>query len=76
MSMNKNHPKKGSRITVDPIRNIKDIKKVKRKLRSNPRDLLLFTLGVNIGIWVSSRIWECLEVSPDISKRDLLVSDE
>ena len=53
MSMNKNHPKKGSRITVDPIRNIKDIKKVKRKLRSNPRDLLLFTLGVNNGLRIS-----------------------
>jgi integrase len=53
MSMNKNHPKKGSRITVDPIRKIKDIKKIKRKLRSNPRDLLLFTLGVNNGLRIS-----------------------
>ena len=51
--MNKNHPKKGSRITVDPIRNIKDIKKIKRKLRNNPRDLLLFTLGVNNGLRIS-----------------------
>ena len=53
MSMNKNHPKKGSRITVSPIRNIKDIKKVKRKLKNNPRDLLLFTLGVNNGLRIS-----------------------
>ena len=53
MSMNKNHPKKGSRITVSPIRNIKDIKKVKRKLKTNPRDLLLFTLGVNNGLRIS-----------------------
>ena len=53
MSNNKNHPKKGSRITVDPIRNIKDIKRVKRKLKSNPRDLLLFTLGINNGLRIS-----------------------
>ena len=53
MSMNKNHPKKGSRITVDPIRDLKDIKKVKRKLKNNPRDLLLFTLGVNNGLRIS-----------------------
>jgi len=53
MSMNKNHPKKGSRITVSPIRKIKDIKKIKRKLRRKPRDLLLFTLGVNNGLRIS-----------------------
>ena len=53
MSMNQNHPKKGSRITVDPIRKIKDIKKIKRKLKNNPRDLLLFTLGVNNGLRIS-----------------------
>ena len=53
MSSNKNHPKKGARITVDPIRNLKDIKKIKRKLKSHPRDLLLFTLGVNNGLRIS-----------------------
>ena len=53
MSSNENHPKKGSRITVDPIRRIKDIKKIKRKLKANPRDLLLFTLGVNNGLRIS-----------------------
>lgn len=54
MRTNKNHPKKGSRITVNPIRNLKDIKKkIKRKLKTNPRDLLLFTLGVNNGLRIS-----------------------
>ena len=53
MSANQNHPKKGSRITVSPIRKIKDIKKIKRKLKANPRDLLLFTLGVNNGLRIS-----------------------
>ena len=53
MSANQNHPKKGSRITVNPIRNLKDIKKIKRKLKTNHRDLLLFTLGVNNGLRIS-----------------------
>jgi integrase len=68
MSANKNHPKKGSRITVDPIRNIKDIKKVKRKLRRKPRDLLLFTLGVNNGLRISDlldlKVGDVRELAP------------
>lgn len=50
---NPNHPQKGSTITVDPIRSEKDIKKVKRILRDNPRDLLLFTMGINNGLRIS-----------------------
>jgi integrase len=50
---NPNHPKKGSSITVDPIRSEKDIKKIKRLLRDNPRDLLLFTMGINNGLRIS-----------------------
>ena len=53
MSTNNNHPKKGSIITVDPIRSVKDIKKIKRKLKNQPRDLLLFTLGINNGLRIS-----------------------
>ena len=50
MRDNKNHPKKGTSITVEPIRKIKDIKRIKRKLKDKPRDLLLFTLGINNGL--------------------------
>jgi integrase len=50
---NPNHPKKGSRITVDPIRADKDIKKIKRLLKDNTRDLLLFTMGINNGLRIS-----------------------
>ena len=50
MRDNKNHPKKGSSITVEPIRKIKDIKRIKRNLKDKPRDLLLFTLGINNGL--------------------------
>jgi integrase len=50
---NPNRPQKGSRITVDPIRNEKDIKRIKRLLKKNPRDLLLFAIGINNGLRIS-----------------------
>ena len=50
MSKNHNRPKKGSRITVEPIRNPKDIETIKRLLKDRPRDLLLFTMGINNGL--------------------------
>ena len=50
---NPNHPRKGSRITVDPIRDLKAIRKIKRKLKkTSSRDLLLFTMGINNGLRV------------------------
>lgn len=47
---NPNHPKKGSNIKVQPIRDIKDIASIKRLLSKNTRDLLLFTIGINNGL--------------------------
>jgi len=47
--MNPNHPKKGSVITVDPISE-QGIKNIKNLLNGSPRDLLLFTLGINNGL--------------------------
>jgi integrase len=42
-----NHPKHGDRIKVEPIRCIEDVNRIKALLARNPRDLALFTLGVN-----------------------------
>jgi len=47
---NPNHPKKGDRLTVDPIREIKNIKNISKLTEGNPRDHLLFTMGVNNGL--------------------------
>jgi integrase len=47
---NTNHPRKGSNITVEPIRRIEDIKSIKKLLAGNPRDFLLFTMGINNGL--------------------------
>lgn len=47
---NPNHPPKGAQITVQPIRDIKNIDSIKRLLSDNVRDLLLFTMGINNGL--------------------------
>ena len=44
---NPNHPLKGSTIHVEPIRDKTAIKRIKKLLRDHPRDLCLFTLGIN-----------------------------
>lgn len=44
---NPNHPKPGSRIKVEPIRSKAGILQIKRNLSDEPRNLALFTLGIN-----------------------------
>lgn len=50
---NPNAPKKGDSIKVDPIRSIKDIKAIKKLLADHPRNLCLFTLGINTNLRAS-----------------------
>lgn len=45
-----NHPKKGCKTVVQPIREVKDIQNIKNKVIDNPRDRLLFVLGINNGL--------------------------
>ena len=52
MTGNKNRPKKGSRITVDPIRRVKDIQAIAKLLLDSPRNHLLFVMGTNNGLRV------------------------
>jgi len=46
---NPNHPLKGSSIRVDPIRDLAALEAIKKNLVRKPRDLCLFTLGINTG---------------------------
>jgi integrase len=50
---NFNRPKRGARIKVEPIRNLKDIATIKKLLKDRPRDLVLFTLGINTNLRAS-----------------------
>lgn len=49
--LNPNHPLKGSNMTLSPIPEEK-IQAIKKMLNDNPRNLLLFTLGINNGLRV------------------------
>jgi len=51
-SGNPNHPNKGSQTVVSPIRKIEDVQAIKKLLSDKPRDLLLFTIGINNGLRV------------------------
>ena len=52
----KNHPKSGSTIKVEPIRSKSDISKIKELLEDQPRNLALFTLGINTNLRASDLI--------------------
>ena len=52
-SGNQNHPKKGSTIKVEPIKELKDIGTIKKVLADKPRDLALFTIGINTNLRAS-----------------------
>ena len=61
---NLNHPAKGSTIAVSPIRNMNDVKSIQKLLAENPRDLLLFVMGVNNGL----RVGDLLKLKVDQGK--------
>jgi integrase len=44
---NGNHPPKHSVLSIQPIKNLNHIKQIKNLLQDKPRDLLLFTMGIN-----------------------------
>lgn len=46
----KNNPKPGDVITVEPIKNIKDIQTIKRMLFDNPLHYALFVVGINTAL--------------------------
>jgi len=53
---NPNHPVKGTQVKVDPIKNLKDIKSIKKMLKDSPRDYCLFVLGINTNLRASDLV--------------------
>ena len=53
---NRNHPKAGSKIKVDPIRDIKDIKAIRKMLNGNVMYQALFTAGINTNLRASDLV--------------------
>jgi integrase len=48
-----NHPKKGSTIKVEPLKQLKDIKNLKRLLKDTIRDYCIFVVGINTSLRAS-----------------------
>jgi len=65
---NPNHPKAGTTIKVDPIKEIRHIKAIKKLLQDKPRDLALFVLGINTnlraGDLVSLKVSQIKDLKP------------
>lgn len=55
-SKNANHPKKGAELKVEPIRHKKDVQAIKALLSTKPRDLALFTIGINTNLRASDLV--------------------
>ena len=65
---NPNAPRKGSKIKVEPIRSLKDIQLIRRMLHEKPRDLALFTIGINTNLRASDllrlRVYQVRDLEP------------
>lgn len=53
MARGSGRPQKGDQIKVQPITKLKDIKSIKKLLADKPRDLCLFTMGINTNLRAS-----------------------
>ena len=53
---NENHPKAGSKIKVDPIRDVRDIKAIRKMLNGNAMYHALFTVGINTNLRASDLV--------------------
>jgi integrase len=65
---NMNHPKKGDSIKVEPIKDLKDVRLIKKMLADRPRDLAIFVVGCNTNLRASDllglRIGQVRELAP------------
>jgi integrase len=71
-----NRPRKGARIKVEPIRYLADIKRIKNLLVQRPRDLALFTLGINLPLRVSDLLGLTFVQVAGLAPGDALVLHE
>ncbi len=71
-----NRPRKGARIKVEPIRYLADIKRIKNLLVQRPRDLALFTLGINLPLRVSDLLGLTFGQVAGLAPGDALVLHE
>ncbi len=75
---NPNHPKKGTPIKVDPIKELKDIGTIKKLLKAEKlsRDYCLFVLGINTNLRASDLLRITVEQVRSLQAGDDLVLKE
>jgi integrase len=73
---NFNAPKKGDKTRVEPIIELKDIRAIKRVLYDQPRDLALFTVGINTNLRASDLCRITIGMVEDLKEGDELVIHE
>ena len=56
MNVAPSFPKKGSCLKVQPIRSTKSIEKIRKHLKNNPRNLCLFSVGINTNLRASDLV--------------------
>ncbi len=64
--------KKGAKVKVEPVRKIKDIKSISKLLSDKPRDLLLWTMGINNGLRASDLVGIKVVQVQDLKPGDVL----
>ena len=72
MTANRDGIKKGSKVKVEPVRNQKDIKAISKLLHGKPRDLLLWTMGINNGLRASDLVGIKIVQVQDLKPGDVL----
>ena len=73
---NYNHPKPGSKISVLPISELKDIRSIKKLLKDNPSDYALFTVGINTNLRASDLSQITVGMVKDLNVGDELILHE
>ncbi|MGV7223670.1 MAG: site-specific integrase [Nitrospinales bacterium] len=64
--------KKGAKVKVEPVRKLKDIKAISKLLQGKPRDLLLWTMGINNGLRASDLVGIKVVQVQDLTPGDVL----
>jgi integrase len=77
---NENHPQKGSTIKVEPIKNKKDIATLKKLLLDRPRDLALFTIGINTNLRASDllrlKVYKVRHLNPQKGENEIEIVEK
>ncbi|MFT4580172.1 MAG: hypothetical protein ACI9UO_003027 [Nitrospinales bacterium] len=73
MAENDNHPPKGSVLKVEPLRDVKDIRNIRKPLKGNLRDLAVLFLDLVMSIY--QRICFPVYGIPKVRRGDYIVID-